>query len=202
MKIGIFQVRFIMFPLVESPKICWTVKLICALSSAFWLKWNSSDQVWDRGRKDKIANSKETSFVTPIFSAFKWSAGRFHKLQKFWEVSVKQIEENPRQSQIITGEHLPSCSLSLITKIISITSANNSPNLACCLLIAFSDLQKWKHQNLFKTHYADACLSIEQKPCGASLEEVSLFLNHWFGFKIYLSLGITYFRNSNSYPRL
>ena len=38
MKIGIFQVRFIMFPLVEFPKICWTVKHICALPSAFWLK--------------------------------------------------------------------------------------------------------------------------------------------------------------------
>ena len=38
MKIGIFQVRFIMFPLMEFPKICWTVKLICALSSAFWFK--------------------------------------------------------------------------------------------------------------------------------------------------------------------
>ena len=69
MKIGIFQVRFIMFPLVEFPKICWTVKLICALSSAFWFK-KIHDQIWGRGRKDKIANSKETAFVTPIFFSF------------------------------------------------------------------------------------------------------------------------------------
>ena len=25
-----------------------------------------------------------------------------------------------------------------------------------------------------------ACANIEQKPCGASLKEASLFLNHWF----------------------
>ena len=33
-KTGIFQVKFITFPSVEFPKICWTVKHICVLPSA------------------------------------------------------------------------------------------------------------------------------------------------------------------------
>ena len=67
--------------------------------------------------------------LQPLFlnPAFKWSAGQ----KNFWEISPKQIEENQGQSQIITGERLPSCSLSLTTKIILIifTTANTSPSL-------------------------------------------------------------------------
>ena len=33
-KIGIFRVRLIAFPIIEFPKLCWTVKHICALPSA------------------------------------------------------------------------------------------------------------------------------------------------------------------------
>ena len=52
-----------------------------------------------------------------------------------FDISPKQIEEN--QSKIIVDERLPSCSLSLITKIILIifTTANDVPNLSHCLLI-------------------------------------------------------------------
>ena len=35
-KIGIFRVRLIAFPIIEFPKLCWTVKHICALPSACW----------------------------------------------------------------------------------------------------------------------------------------------------------------------
>ena len=42
--------------------------------------------------------------------------------------------------------------------------------------MAFSDLQKLKNVKLIML----ACANIEQKPCGASLKEASLFLNHWF----------------------
>ena len=71
MKIGIFQVRFIMFPLVEFPKICWTVKLICALSSAFWLKkiHKTKFEIEEEKIKSQIAKNW-TAFVTPIFFGF------------------------------------------------------------------------------------------------------------------------------------
>ena len=57
------------------------------------------------------------------------------------------IEENQRQSQIITGERLPSWSLSLITKInlIIFTTANDSPDLAHRHLMMSSDLGKRNH---------------------------------------------------------
>ena len=35
-KTGIFRARFVAFPSVEFPKICWTVKYICALLSSCW----------------------------------------------------------------------------------------------------------------------------------------------------------------------
>ena len=54
---------------MEFPKICWTVKLICALSSAFWFKkFMTKFEVEEE--KIKIAISKETAFVTPIFFSF------------------------------------------------------------------------------------------------------------------------------------
>ena len=79
-----------------------------------------------------------------------------------------QIEENQRQNQIITGEHLPLCSLSLIKKIILIilTTANNSLNLAHCLLMAFSDLEKQKNKNFLEKHFIGAHANIEQNPYG------------------------------------
>ena len=56
------------------------------------------------------------------------------------------------QSKIITGERLPSRSLRSMTKIILIvfTTANDSPNHAHCLLMAFSDLKKGKHKHFLK----------------------------------------------------
>ena len=81
-----------------------------------------------------------------------------------------QIEENQRQKQIITGEYLPLCSLSLIKKIILIilTTANNSLNLAHCLLMAFCDLEKQKNKNFLEKHFTGARANIEQNPFGAS----------------------------------
>ena len=109
--------------------------------------------------------------MTPVFFGLEM-IGRtiLTKLWTFWEISPKQIEENQRQSQIIAGERLPSWSLGLKTKIILIifTPVNDSPNLTHCLLMAFSDLEKWKHKNFLEKHYAGARANIEQKPYEAS----------------------------------
>ena len=49
-------------------------------------------------------------------------------------------------------------------------TANDSPNLAHCLLIAFYDLEKWKQKNFYKKkQYAGVRANIEQKPYGATL---------------------------------
>ena len=79
-----------------------------------------------------------------LFSAFKLSAGQFSQIVKTFEDSTEKIEENQRQSQVITGERLPLWSLSLITIIILIifTTANNSPNLAHCLLTVLVTLER------------------------------------------------------------
>ena len=76
-------------------------------------------QIWDGGRKHKIAKSKNTMLVTPLFWLLIDEQDNFHKLWNFWEISPKKIEKNQRQSQIIAGEHLPSWSLSLVTKSFS-----------------------------------------------------------------------------------
>ena len=116
-----------------------------------------------------------------LFSAFKWSAGQFSQIVKTFEDFTEKIEENQRQSQVITGERLPLWSLSLITIIILIifTTANNSPNLAHCFLTVFSDLRKRKHKHFLEKHYASACANVEQKPFRASLNTLyqNTFLN-------------------------
>ena len=43
-------------------------------------KKKSQDQIWDGGRKHKLANSEETAPATPIFLAFKWSAGQISQI--------------------------------------------------------------------------------------------------------------------------
>ena len=83
--------------------------------------------------ENKITNSEETAFVTRIFFGFKWSQGNFHKLWKFREISLKQIEENQRQSQTIADERLPSWSLSLITKTIWIIFTTENESQTCPL---------------------------------------------------------------------
>ena len=76
-----------------------------------YIPWSKKDT--KRGRKRKIADSEENAFVTPIFSGFlNARQDTFHKLYKFWEISPKQIIENQKQGQIITGGHLSSWSLS------------------------------------------------------------------------------------------
>ena len=111
--------------------------------------------------------------MTPVFFGLEM-IGRtiFTKLWTFWEISPKQIEENQRQSQIIAGERLPSWSLSLKTKTISIifTTVNDSPNLTYFFLMALSDLEKRKHEKVSgKTKLnVGARANIEQKPCEAS----------------------------------
>ena len=58
----------------------------------------------------------------------------------------RKLKKNQRQSQIIAGEHLPSWSLSLVTKIIFFlfTTSNYIPNLAPHLSMAFNELEKQK----------------------------------------------------------
>ena len=48
------------------------------------------------------------------------------------------------------------------------TAASSSKNLAHCLLMAFSDLKKQKHENFLEKYYADARTNIKQKPYGGS----------------------------------
>ena len=155
---------------MKFPKICWTVKYICALPSGCWLKKNHKTE-FDRRRKHEIANSGETTLETPVF--FRLLNDRqetFHKLWNFWEISLKEIEKNQRESQIVTGERLPSWSLSLITKIILLifTTANDIPHLSYHLLMTFSGLEKPKDQNFLEKHDSGARAKIEQKPLGAS----------------------------------
>ena len=73
---------------------------------------------------------------------------KLYALKKALEISPKQIEENQRQSQIITGERLPPWSHSWTTKIILLifTTENDSSNLAHRLFIAFSNLEKPKYK--------------------------------------------------------
>ena len=84
--------------------------------------------------------------VTPLFWLLIDEQDNFHELWNFWEISPKKIEKNQRQSQIIAGEHLPSWSLSLVTKIIFFlfTTSNYIPNLAPHLSMAFNELEKQK----------------------------------------------------------
>ena len=75
-KTEIFRAWFLTFPSVKFPKIFWTVKHICVVPSRPVDKKKLYDQIWDGRRKNKIANSEEIAFITPIFSAFKWLAGQ------------------------------------------------------------------------------------------------------------------------------
>ena len=52
--------------------------------------------------------------------------------------------------------------------LIIFTAASSSKNLAHCLLMAFSDLTKQKHENFLEKYYADARTNIKQKPYGGS----------------------------------
>ena len=125
--------RFIVCPSVTFPKIFWTINHICALPSACWLNKNYRTKFEIEEENTQLLNDRQD------------------KLWKFWEISTKQIEENQRQSQIITGEHLPLWSLSLMKKIIFLifTTTNDSLNLAHHLWMALSDLEKPIH-NIFQ----------------------------------------------------
>ena len=118
--------------------------------------------------ENKITNSEETAFVTRIFFGFKWSQDNFQKLWKFREISLKQIEENQRQSQTIADERLPSWSLSLITKTIWIIFTTENESQTCPLPFVGIVVTS-KSENIKKKHYAGARANIEQKPHGASL---------------------------------
>ena len=143
----------------EFPKICWTVKHICALPSACWLKnLTRPNLIEEENTKLQIEGKQPIFFFT------------LHKLWNFCEISLKQIEENHRERHIVIGERLPSWSLNLITNIILLifTTANNSLHLASHLLMTFSDLEKPKDQNFLEKHDTSARAKIEQKPHGAS----------------------------------
>ena len=53
--------------------------------------------------------------------------------------------------------------------LIIFTTAKDSPNLAHCLLMAFSDLEKRNHKIFLEKHYTRVHTNIEQKPSEASL---------------------------------
>ena len=72
-----------------------------------------------------------------------------------------------RQSQIITGERLPSWSIKII--LIIFTTANDSPNLVYRPFDGFIDLVKRKHENFTEKQYAGVCTNIDQRPYGAFL---------------------------------
>ena len=72
-----------------------------------------------------------------------------------------------RQSQIITGERLPSWSIKII--LIIFTTANDSPNLVHRPFDGFIDLVKRKHENFTEKQYAGARTNIGQRPYGAFL---------------------------------
>ena len=62
-------------------------------------------------------------------------------------------------------------SLSLIMKknFDNFYYSKGSPNLAHCLLMAFSDLEKRNHKIFLEKHYTRVHTNIEQKPSEASL---------------------------------
>ena len=65
---------------------------------------------------------------------------------------MKKIED---QAKLLLASVFPSWSLSLMMKTILdiFTTENNSPNLAHCLLMAFSDLEKQKHKNFLEKQF-------------------------------------------------
>ena len=96
----------------------------------------------------KFQIARKFLFSPYFFQLLNDCLDNFHNLWKFWEISPKKIEENQRQSQIIISKHFPLWNPSLIIKIIFLiyTVANDSPILACHLLNAFNDIEKWKHE--------------------------------------------------------
>ena len=56
-------------------------------------------------------------------------------------------------------------------RFVIFTIANDSLNLAHRPLMAFSDLEKWKHKNFPEKHYAGVRANIEQKPYGATWKQ-------------------------------
>ena len=48
------------------------------------------------------------------------------------------------------------------------TAANDSPILACDLLNAFNDIEKWKHEKFPRKQYTGAHTNVEQTPYGAT----------------------------------
>ena len=76
----------------------------------------------------------------------------FTNYENFQRFHGNKLKKNERQSQIIDGERLPSWSLSLLMKIISVifTTAGDSPNFAQSLSMAFSDLEKRKDKHFLE----------------------------------------------------
>ena len=95
--------------------------------------------------KTKLQITRKLHFLAHFFF---WllndQQDNFHNLGKFSEIPTEKIEENQRQSQIITGEPLLLWIPSLLMKTIFLiyTAANNSAILAHYLLNAFNDIEK------------------------------------------------------------
>ena len=73
----------------------------------------------------------------------------YENFERFHGNKLKKIKDKAKLSM---GERLPSWSLSLLMKIISMifTTASDSPNFAHSLLVAFSDLEKRKHKHFLE----------------------------------------------------
>ena len=117
--------------------------------------------------------SSQSYWVYPANSTYHRTSHNKHSNKhlslKYWEISKmeitncenfdispKQIEEN--QSKIIVDERLPSCSLSLIKKVVLIifTTANDVPKPFSLPFDVFSDLKKRKHKNHLEKHHTGA----------------------------------------------
>ena len=89
------------FPSVELPKICWTVKYICALPSACWLKkiHETKSEIDKENTKLQIVGKFQCNLY--FFRILNDRYDKLHNLWKSWDILQNQIEENQRQSQVI-----------------------------------------------------------------------------------------------------
>ena len=98
-KSGAYRVRFVAFPSVEFPKICWTVKHICALPDDWWVKKFKKTKFEIEEENTTLQKREETPFIAPIFSAFKWLAGQVSQIVKilrdFTEANRRKLEAKP-----------------------------------------------------------------------------------------------------------
>ena len=93
--------------------------------------------------------------------------------------NYEHFERFHRSWRIITGERLPSWSLSFITKIILIkfATANDCPNLAHRLLMAFSDLERQNHKSFLQNNTMACAPTLSKNPKGSPQMQFCNFIN-------------------------